>query len=361
MTYQKANPIWRTTLKPVTFKMPISRSLDLDSESGLRAPYNTPTDLCCLLSIPIAETMSPSISAEVMLAELHALASSKALRLSSLPSPTNSSTPAEDDDDYDNCDEYDNGFGDFESNTFFVPTSTQQQDELSRDFDDASSTSSSDEDEEASSSASLADDLDYFGFDFEASPLDTSPDSQSPRPSLSELPHWWGEEDQEHLAAVLTHYDHTTAIDAERKKNIRAPAPFVGRVVRHQVPSVDGLQSLDEVFIYRYELIPFGQTMPLIRTHWVVTTWDQASGLPLHQAIVSNKVADSVWLPRARSNNITTIFCEPDASSPSSFVLSIDRDGTTRGTISIGYFNSYNSWSRFFPESAFHHTLPEDD
>lgn len=171
----------------------------------------------------------------------------------------------------------------------------------------------------------------------------------------------------EHTKAVLDHYIATVGIDIERKKLLRASPPFVGRVVRHQVPSVDSLQSIDEVFVFRYEILPFGQTMPLIRTHWVMSIWDEDSGLPSSQVLLSPMVANAVWLPLARSNLVSQLICEPDASSPSQFICSssVERRplrrsnesassslDTTLHPVLIGYHKACLSWSRFFPECS---------
>jgi hypothetical protein len=127
-----------------------------------------------------------SIAADSFLLELHALALAKDMPLSAT-SMHNSPTTADYDDDYDHCDEYENGFGDFDTEDLFTPAAAQSH----WGFDESSAASSDSEDEDEDET-----DEESFSFDLDVSLVDDSDDSSSPRPELCDLPHWWGEEDQ---------------------------------------------------------------------------------------------------------------------------------------------------------------------
>jgi len=255
----------------------------------------------------------------------------------------------QEEDDYDNCEEYD---ADYSGSSFddawqvSIPISGRQFEE--EDFDLDSDDSASEFDSELAASTSIS--------------LSASIDVLSTEAKLCSLPHWWGEEDSEHVEMVLHHYMVTVGVEQEQKKSIRSAIPFVGHVLRHQVPSLNSLQSIDEVSVFRYEMVPFGQTMPLIRRHYVLTTWDADSGLPLSQHLISQPCAHAMWLPKARNSNLSALYCEPDAAAPSHFIFTAQFQDDEQNHISIGYHNSsLLSWSRFFPESAFHGDLSLDD
>lgn len=56
--------------------------------------------------------------------------------------------------------------------------------------------------------------------------------------------------------------------------------PFVGRVQRVHVDN-DLFTTLDQVSIYKRELMPLGMTLPAVRDVWMLTSWDIEEGLPL--------------------------------------------------------------------------------
>lgn len=164
----------------------------------------------------------------------------------------------------------------------------------------------------------------------------------------------------DHVKTVISYYEQALHLN-RGGKSVRAARPFVGRVVRHQLPSVDRLQTIDEVFVYLYDLVPFGQEMPFHSLEYVLTTWDEASGLPVHQLAASSIMAQCIWLPKAHESNYSSLFCEPDASQPSLFVYTADNEHNRRSDVSIGYFSpQFQSWSRFCPITAFHVQPLED-
>lgn len=260
-----------------------------------------------------------------------------------------STSVPQEDDDYDNCEEYDadySGTSFDESWQVSIPVSGRPFDEEDYDLDSDDSASEFGSELAASTSISLSASIDVL----------------SDEAKLCSLPHWWGEEDSEHVEMVLHHYMVTVGVEEEQKKSIRSAIPFVGHVLRHQVPSLNSLLSIDEVSVFRYEMVPFGQTMPLIRRHYVLTSWDTDSGLPISQHLISQPCALAMWLPKARHSNMTALVCEPDAASPSHFIFTAQYQQDEQNHISIGYHNSsLLSWSRFFPESAFHGNLSLDD
>lgn len=135
----------------------------------------------------------------------------------------------------------------------------------------------------------------------------------------------------------------------------------MGRVVRHQIPSCDHLRTIDEVFVYLYDMVPYGQEMPLVSHEYVISMWDESTGLPLLQVIASPLVAECLWLRKAHQSNFSSLFCEPDAANPSSFMYTVDNERNRRDRVSVGYFNpQFRSWSQFCPPNAFH-TQPVDD
>lgn len=142
---------------------------------------------------------------------------------------------------------------------------------------------------------------------------------------------------------------------AAARAALRAARPFVGKVVRFQVRSSDTTQlvSIDSVYIYLYDMVPFGRTMPRTQHLWFLTRWDSQTGLPLDQSLMQSSTVNRTWMRRANQKEPVALFCEPDAADPQHFIYSSAPSSSHRDFDSpLGYHNNSFSWGRFFPESS---------
>lgn len=247
--------------------------------------------------------------------------------------------------------------------------------ELDDDCFDSSDTDSDDDDDEAFNFSSLKPEAQTTTHsDYHSDSSDsTSNEDVNQFPSFVALPFWWGNEDQDQLQFIINSYDRLLQLDSERELMIRQPKPFIGKIYRRQVSSNGTFQSVDKVSVFRREALPFGRTMPLTRTHWVISTWNQEAGIPFAQVMISEDVAKRVWLSRVLATSQSTIFCEPFFLEPvqtagrpsrsnksvscppfySLFECSVSSKPSEKDHSNIGYAGASKTWAKFFPEASF--------
>jgi len=102
-------------------------------------------------------------------------------------------------------------------------------------------------------------------------------------------PFWFGNEDKEQLKSIINSYTKTLRLDEERKKCIRAPVPFVGRVKRTVVPNETGFTTFDAVEVYQRGIVAPGTTMPFKKEVCLLTTWSSEEGLPISCLQIEDK------------------------------------------------------------------------
>jgi len=93
-------------------------------------------------------------------------------------------------------------------------------------------------------------------------------------------PFWFGNEDEEQLRHINSNYYRLLKLGEEKKRLIRQPKPFVGRISRIKVDNGEIFTTLDVVEVYRRSLLPPGSIMPLIRKVQILTCWSYEDGLP---------------------------------------------------------------------------------
>lgn len=249
-----------------------------------------------------------------------------------------SSSYSEEDSDYDNCDAWNDDFATQEDQLVWdhLRLSPRSQDaQFRKDMDDYEV--QSDEDCLSDTRASLS----------------MSTDSCSSEEELSDLPHWWGNEDKDHARELIEKYSEVCGVAAVARKALRAARPFVGKIVRLQVRSkTSKLISLDSVYVYLYDMVPFGRTMPRTQHFWMLTHWDVNSGLPIRQNLLPQSSIDRTWMVRANIEDPVALFCEPDAAEPNHFIYSSALPSHRNFDSPLGYYDSGFSWGRFFPEPS---------
>jgi hypothetical protein len=117
------------------------------------------------------------------------------------------------------------------------------------------------------------------------------------------------------IKQLIHEYEHHSQVDAERKKCIRSPKPFVGRVARFQV-SESGFCTLDLVDIYYLDNVPLGAPLKFSHSITFLTTWDEEKGEPLQMRRVSNHDL-RFWKKRTNHNHVSYLYCQPG------FILSL--------------------------------------
>ncbi len=100
----------------------------------------------------------------------------------------------------------------------------------------------------------------------------------------------------------------------------RPPAPAILSSCHSQVRipgAASGFCTVDHVTVYKAEIVPPGQLMPIASAHVLVTSWDD-DGLPVSScAIAAAKL--SFWESQCSGGRESTLICRPLFLSWSSF------------------------------------------
>src|SRR4051812_13078764 len=82
------------------------------------------------------------------------------------------------------------------------------------------------------------------------------------------------------LKLIIQLYGKFLKLDEERKRRIREPESFIGRIKRSKVESEVAFMTFDVVDLHRRSTVPPGCPLPSHRTVVVLTTWSSEEGIP---------------------------------------------------------------------------------
>jgi len=120
-------------------------------------------------------------------------------------------------------------------------------------------------------------------------------DEDQPKKSFVATPFWFGHEDKDQIKCINDSYYHSLKLHEEKKRCIRQPEPFVGRITRRKVDNTNAFTTFDLVEICRRSLLPPGSVMPITRTVHMLTTWSFDDGLPLEVIPLTNPDLIEQW------------------------------------------------------------------
>jgi len=134
--------------------------------------------------------------------------------------------------------------------------------------------------------------------------------------STVDSPFWFGNEDGDQIKCIMDFYYHTLKLGEEKKRLIRQPEPFVGRVTRQKVQNEEAFVTFDTVEVFRRSLLAPGSVMPLIRTVHMLTTWSFEDGLPEEILPLTNEKQIAPWKGRiVQDAEPSVLLCLPDYGS----------------------------------------------
>jgi len=165
-------------------------------------------------------------------------------------------------------------------------------------YDEQDLQNEDEEEEDDDDEASL-----YDSNDSEEEESDVSPSN------CHDTPFWYSYEDSDQINGIFNSYTETLKLDEEIKSCVRAPPPFIGRVQRIQVVN-DLFTTLDQVSIYKRELMPLGMALPAIRDVWLLTSWDVEEGLPLRFFEINKDSLLEFWQGKAIGEH-SNLYCRP--------------------------------------------------
>lgn len=124
------------------------------------------------------------------------------------------------------------------------------------------------------------------------------------------LPPWFDNEDLGHLREIFKAYEDEFVSPNEFQ---RSHQPFIGRIKRLVSKSVTGdfFQTYDEVQIFNNQKVRPHVTLPLIRTSYVITTWN-ADGLPESFFPLVSAEQSQFWLKNLSDSSPSYLYCKPD-------------------------------------------------
>jgi len=97
-------------------------------------------------------------------------------------------------------------------------------------------------------------------------------------------PFWFGDEDADHLQAIIKYYTNFLRLNENRPAASREPKQFIGKIKRRPLNNDKGhFITVDDIFVHQYTMRNWGQIMPLVRTLSVTTEWNLLDGLPVSQ------------------------------------------------------------------------------
>jgi len=114
-------------------------------------------------------------------------------------------------------------------------------------------------------------------------------------PKVTSTPFWFGGEDKEQLRHVIQQYHSFLKLAEEKKKMVRQPEPFVGKISRSKVDNGDTFTTLDVVEIYSRSILPPGSVMPILRKSYVLTCWSAEDGLPTKFLLLQSQGSIRNW------------------------------------------------------------------
>jgi len=168
----------------------------------------------------------------------------------------------------------------------------------------------SDQDDDGDLEDGIEWDDDTESVDHEDGEEDDEDDGEAAPPqSTDEVPFWFSHEDNDQVCKIMECYTRFLDVESEGKLCIRAPKKFVGKVRRTQVEN-EMFSTLDEVSIYSRDFKPLGVTLPLVRTVWVITSWDVTEGIPVHSFELHKDSLRAFWYQRTVGSD-SFLYCRP--------------------------------------------------
>eukprot|EP00029_Vermamoeba_vermiformis_P000425 TRINITY_DN1048_c0_g1_i1.p1 TRINITY_DN1048_c0_g1~~TRINITY_DN1048_c0_g1_i1.p1 ORF type:complete len:294 (-),score=42.58 TRINITY_DN1048_c0_g1_i1:237-1118(-) len=213
------------------------------------------------------------------------------------------------------------------TNQFLYSTSPVEDGFFNDDSDsDMSSTEDCSEDEFELAAADYdSDDNEDFTFkdDSESDVETVNSECQPPATfiddvAFAEIPFWFNNEEEDQIKTILLQYDSKCGLQERRKKIIRAPPPFVGRVTRTQVRNLE-FATLDKVEIYLLDVLPQWSPLNCTEKQYFLTTWDKESGLPAYSTPLTDKDKIRFWRDRSSTDSISYLYSNPVYQSAGDF------------------------------------------
>jgi len=126
-------------------------------------------------------------------------------------------------------------------------------------------------------------------------------------------PFWFGNEDKEQLKYINEAYYRKLNLPEEKKKLVRQPEPFVGRVTRSKVDNGIIFSTMDTIEVYRRSTVAPGTILPYIRTVYLLTSWSYDDGLPISFECLDNEKSRTAWRGKLIKNlKPSIILCLPN-------------------------------------------------
>jgi hypothetical protein len=195
-------------------------------------------------------------------------------------------------------------------------------------------------DDDDTYSRSDLDDLE-IAFSFNSN-YSTEYESADPKP-----PFWFGLEDPDQIRQLMHAYDQQSRLESERKSCVRAPKPFVGRVMRVQVRNSE-FCTLDRVDIYHLDPVPLWCPLKCSRSLTFLTTWDAEKGEPVSISPITTSKQLHIWKGRQNRNIVSYLYCQPVYQRKCEFRYWVDREKHE-----VCYSNAPFTYSKFIPETVF--------
>jgi hypothetical protein len=118
-------------------------------------------------------------------------------------------------------------------------------------------------------------------------------------------------------------------VDEARRRCVRQPAPFIGRVRRQAVCNEGNFSTLDTVEVYRLPMAPPNSAMPVERYVVLLTGWDPDDGVPCSLFTVRDQTMRAFWEQRlAASVGPSYLYAMPlyvHETTPTSFEYLVSR------------------------------------
>lgn len=115
---------------------------------------------------------------------------------------------------------------------------------------------------------------------------------------------------QDQIKQYIQEYDQHSQLDSERKRCVRAPKPFIGRVMRVPLSTTD-FCTLDRVDIFYLEPVPLWCPLRYCRSLVFLTTWNSDSGELITMSLITNKEKFKHWESRQRLQHVSYLYCQP--------------------------------------------------
>jgi len=197
-------------------------------------------------------------------------------------------------------------------------------------------------------------DSDEIVFDYEAEEVE----EETKYPAVIGTPFWFGNEDEEQMRYITAKYCNYLKLPEEKKRLIRQPEPFVGRIKRSKVDNAEIFTTFDEVEIYRRSLLPLGSVMPLIRKVFLLTCWSYEDGLPIQFASLPSECSKKMWRDRiVPTSTASILLCLPVYGSDSEYHFFVADSSSLEVTHSPYLLHTIQQWwsyEKYIPQDLRH-------